>query len=294
MSKKVFLLSTFTQGAYSHVIRKVLMNNGYRVMIFDPRNSIQRNGQAATNRELVQLLDLFEPDVLLALKGRGIDEKIIANAPFKTVNWWLDHYQRYSDFHKYYEAYDKTYLCESDQGYDWMSIGIDPELHKPTPSEVPEFQSDVVFAGTAHTRRTANIVNILRNMPWDSKIWGNGWNKDIPIWQGRAAYWQELMAIYTNSKIVLNSHYHKGITPNMRCIEAPAAGTMMLSDTGSGLESVLKMGTEYVPYSSTREAKQMIAKYLEETDEREKIAHAGYERVISDHLLINKLEAMFK
>jgi spore maturation protein CgeB len=66
-----------------------------------------------------------------------------------------------------------------------------------------------------------------------------------------------------------------------------------LSDTGEGLESILKKDKEYISYESEIEAKRLISKYLEDSDEREEIAQAGYERVIRDHLLIDKLEMMF-
>jgi len=293
VSKRVLLISTFQEGAYAHVIKHTLRKHNYKVYTFDHRLSIDRHGLKATNDFLKLYLCRLEPDYMLVLKGRGIDEKIIKDAPCKTINWWLDHHKRYVDFEKYYDVYDVVYLCEEGQGYPWMPIGIEPDIHRPIPSSEGKWQSDVVFAGTGHIRRGKRIYNIMRNMPWNCKIWGNSWNPNIPIWQGGAIYWDKLMKAYTNAKIILNAHYVKGITPNMRCFEAPASGTMMLSDTGKGLEECFKAGKEFVPYDTEKEAKQLIAKYLEEEEERIKIGKAGYERVISDHLLINRLERMF-
>jgi len=292
--KKVLLIATFQEGAYSYVIKNVLRDNGYIVYPFDHRKQISIYGKEKTNYFLRQQIKTFSPDFILSLKARGIDLNIIKDAPCKTINWWLDNAKRFNDFEDNYKVYDKTYLCESGQGYPWMPIGIDPKIHHPVFSDEEEWKSEVVFVGTAHPKRSAKILNIVKYMPWNIKIWGNSWNPQTPFYQGKAIYWHNLMKAYTNSKIVLNSHYIKGITPNMRCIEAPSSGTAMLSDTGEGLESILKKDKEYIAYDNKLQAKRLIAKYLEDDDEREKIARAGYKRVIKDHLLIDKLEEMFK
>lgn len=291
--KKVLVVGPKTEGAYTHVVHKVLKDNNYLPYIFNNRRWVIRSKSKA-NQMFLKYVEGLKPDYVLSLKGRGLSPDIIEDIAPKTILWWLDNVTRYSDFEEYRQVYDKYYVIEAGQGHPWMPIGIDPEIHKPIPNDKEKWQSDVVFAGTGHPRRTPRIMRIVGNMPWNTKIWGNSWNPDTQFYQGEAIYWDKLMMAYTNSKIILNNHYEKGITPNMRTIEGPASGAVLLSDTGEGINECLEPGKEYIPYDGLVDAKRQIAKYLEEKEEREKIARAGYERVINNHLLIDKLEEMFR
>lgn len=261
---------------------------------FDHRQLIHQHGKRFANEYLDAVAKALEPDYVLAIKGRGLEPKTIKDIPAKKILWWLDSATRYADFEDCVEAYDKYYVIEEGWGHPWMAIGIDPSLHRRIETDEEKYKSDVIFAGTAHPKRSKAVVKITQNMPWITKIWGNAWHPQTPNWQGNAIYWDELYKAYSGAKIILNAHYIKGITPNMRSIEAPASGTMMLSDSGKGLEKCLRKGKEYVAYDSAKEAKRLILKYLEDEKEREKIAKAGQRKVYRRHLLSMKLEKMFK
>jgi len=289
--KKVLLISTFQRGAYSHVVHRVLRKMHYLVYNFDHRNLIFQRGQKYTNQLLESYVAAIKPDVLLAIKGRNLDPEVIEKQPCLKILWWFDNATRFSDFEDYIDVYDKYYVVEDGQGHPWMPIGIDPEIHRPVAPTKDIQRCDVIFAGTAHPGRNKTILKIFQNLPCQTAIWGNGW-KPNPHLRGPATYFEGLMQIYTGAKIILNNHYVKGITPNMRSIEAPASGTLMISDTGNGLEQCLNRGTEYISYDSIKEARYLIMKYLEEGEEREKIAKEGYRRIQKDHLLSEKLETM--
>jgi glycosyltransferase involved in cell wall biosynthesis len=293
LKKKILLISTLQPGAYSHVIYRTLVKMGHDVFPFDQRviavNEIDHHFEYLT--------DFYEPDVIFAVKGRGLSPHLIKESSALTINWWLDNAKRFSDFRDFYEVYDKMYLIEEGQGYDWMSIGIDPDVHKPTPfdedDDVDDLTSEVVFAGTAHFGRSDRIYKSFLGLPHNIAIWGNDWPK-IPHVKGRAIYFYDLMKVYTASKLIFNAHYYKGITPNMRCIEATCTGTTMISDTGRGINKILKKGKEYIPYDSPVEARYLINKYMEEPEARDKIGQAALKRVYKDHLLEDKLAEMIK
>ena len=290
---KVVLVSTFAKGAYGHVVKKIFHEMGHQVFIFDPRNMMALGKKPKDiGDDFVFLCDAVEPDVVFAIKGRGLHPDFIKDVPALKVVWWLDNITRYSDFNKYINVYDRYWVIEEGQGHPWMAIGIDPTLHKPVTPDDKKFDSDIIFAGTAHRERSGRLMEILRGLPCNIALWGNSWRNDTPYLRGGAIYWYDLMKAYTGSKIILNNHYVKGITPNMRCIEAPASGTAMLSDTGNGLEQCLKKDKEYISYDSLKEARYLTLKYLEETEEREKIAKAGYRRIYKEHLLVDKLTEM--
>ncbi len=289
--KKIILISTFQPGAYAHILYLVLTKMNYRVYKFDHRTLLYQRGQDYTNQLLESFMAAIKPDYLFAIKGRGLDPEVIRRQPCLKILWWFDNTTRFTDFDDYIEVYDKYYVVEEGQGHPWMTIGIDPDVHRPILPTHDIQRCDVIFAGTAHPERSERVFKIFQNLPCKTAIWGNSWASN-PHFRGSATYFEGLMRIYTGAKIILNNHYVKGITPNMRSIEAPASGTLMISDTGNGLEQCLNKGAEYIAYDSIKEARYLIMKYLEEEEEREKIAKEGYRRIHKDHLLKDKLEVM--
>jgi len=293
-NKKTLLISTFQDGAYAYVIFHVMAKMGWNPLAFNHRSMLAKFGPKYTNEFLMTTVNAIEPDYVLTIKGRGLDPKVIAEIPAKKVLWWFDLVYRYGDFEKYIDVYDKYYVVEEGQGYPWMATGIDPDIHKRIETDDEYYHSDVVFVGTGHRKRTIKISEILSNLPWNAKIWGNNYNPDTPNWIGEAMYWDKCMMAHSNAKISLNAHYIEGLTPNMRAIEVPTTATLMISDTGAGLEQCLDKGKEYVAYDTTLEAKRLIMKYLEDEDERREIGLAGQRKVYKKHLLRDKLEMMFK
>lgn len=266
---------------------------GYIVSIFDHRQASYK-GYEFLNKNFKHVLRFIKPDILFVIKGQGLDPKEIKDFNGLTVNWWLDYNKRWGYFQSLYEVFDRMYLCENEQGYDWMPIGIDTEYHRPVAPTADIFKSDIAFAGTNHPKRTPRIREIVKGIPYEFALWGNGYHKANPYVRGNAVYDDNLMMVYSGAKLILNNHYIKGITPNMRAFEAPATGTAMLSDSGSGLEKCLNRGSEYIAYDSFREARYLIRKYIEEPEEREKIALAGLLRLQKDHRLETRIEEMLK
>jgi len=289
--KKILLISTFQEGAYSHIVRKIFREMGYSVFSFDHRSL---NELATRNFE--DICAMIDPDIIFSIKGRGIDPEAIKNAGGKKVLWWLDNITRFTDFEDYIDVYDKYYVIEEGQGHPWMPIGIDPDIHRPQLTNDEKFKSDLIFVGTGHGKRVQRVESILRNYPYNVKLWGNNWYnlQDKSLWTGNAIYFGDLYKAYTMSSLILNVHYYPGITPNMRTIEAPASGTAMLSDTGVGINACLKPDKEYIPYESVKEARYLIYKYLEEPESLYSIGENGMKRVNKDHLLKDKLKEMIK
>lgn len=298
---KVLLVGKFSEGAFAHMIYDVGKKDlNWKIQTLDPDYESYQGKKIQDIDEKFDLLcRAFEPDVIFTLKPRMLSASAIAKQSAKKVCWWLDNAKRFIDFSLYNESHDKMYLCESDQGYPWMAIGINPRINRPIADKDKKWNSDIVFVGTGHQQRMKPLVKILTTLPYSVKLWGNNWNRLIfentgIEYMGGAIYWENMMKAYTMSNIIFNIHYEKGITPNMRCIEAPSSGTLLLSDTGNGIESCLKKGDEFVAYDTIKEARYLIGKYLEEDEERQRIAKNGYRRVYKDHLLKDKLLEMIK
>ena len=291
---RILLVSTFEPGAYGHVIRHTLDKMGHVVRKFDHIQTSMKDyskvGELDQKFELA--CEAYEPELIFIVKGRGLTPSIIKKQTAKKVLWWTDSIKRYADFQEYVDSVDKAYCLEEGQNFPWMPTGIDEYFHKPYHVDNPLSKSDVIFIGTGHYFRTNEILRIFTGLTdYNLAIWGNAWPKN-PYQRGKAIYQLDTMAVYTEAKIILNKHYIPGITPNMRAFEAPASGTMVLSDTGKGLEECFKEGKEFVAYKDERDARYLIRKYLEDEDERLKIAKAGFDRVRKDHQLSDRMVKM--
>lgn len=93
---------------------------------------------------------------------------------------------------------------------------------------------------------------------------------------------EEISSIYANSKIVFNHSILNDI--NMRVFESMACGSMLVAQhLNNGLEDLFTDGEQLITYRTDEELVKKITYYLENEEEREKIAAAGLEAVINFH-----------
>lgn len=291
---KILLVSTFEIGAFGHVVFHTLRKMGHIVTKFDHiQTSMEEFGNVSyLDKKFKFICEMVQPELIFIIKGRGLSPSVIKEQSARKILWWTDSIKRFSDFSDYVDAVDKAYCLEEGQGFPWSPVGIDESFHRPYPVSNPLANSDIIFVGTGHYFRANEVYRIFEGLrDYNLAIWGNSWGKN-PYHKGNALYNLDLMAVYTGAKIILNKHYIPGITPNMRAFEAPASGTMVLSDSGNGLRECFAEGKEFVAYKDNREARYLARKYLEEPEERAKIAKAGYDRVRRDHQLSDRMVKM--
>jgi glycosyltransferase involved in cell wall biosynthesis len=88
--------------------------------------------------------------------------------------------------------------------------------------------------------------------------------------------------VYGQSKIVFNASINGDV--NMRVFEAMAAGALLVTDrVGNGLSDLFEEDTHYIGYSTISEALEKIGYFLDKSEERENIAHAGQQAVLEHH-----------
>lgn len=84
-------------------------------------------------------------------------------------------------------------------------------------------------------------------------------------------------------------------TYTRRCFEIPAAKTFMLSEYAGDMDSMFKEGIEAEYFRSPQELVDKIIYYLNHYEEREKIAGAGYRRVVNDgHEVVDRAKEVIK
>ena len=96
----------------------------------------------------------------------------------------------------------------------------------------------------------------------------------------KPVFLDDLISVFMRSKIVINAHsdiaaQYKG---NMRVFEALGTETFMLSDAGNYPE-YLVAGQDFATYENEEDMIEKIAYYLNNADERQKIASNGYNKI---------------
>jgi len=129
----------------------------------------------------------------------------------------------------------------------------------------------------------------------------NEWKKAkqvIAAYAGKAVYGDEMLYEYRKSKIGLNIHQDYSISKtkklgaNMRTFEIPASGCFQIVDYRDNIDELFEIGKEIVCFRDTKDLIDKMEYYLENGDEREKIAEAGRRRVLRDHLYTERMREM--
>ena len=91
----------------------------------------------------------------------------------------------------------------------------------------------------------------------------------------------DMVNVINSYKIHLNCNISNDI--NYRTFETTGCGTFLLTNYKPGLEKLFDIGKEIVVYNDLNDLDNKVKYYLENEEEREKIALAGYNRAKKDH-----------
>ena len=148
------------------------------------------------------------------------------------------------------------------------------------------YNFDISFVGTPYPNR----VKILENLTeFKLGVFGDGWERwfrksKIPIYYKGKAVNEEVLKIYSFSKIVLNIHDPEAICGvNTRTFDILSCGAFELVDYKPELEHLFKGGEEIVYYKDIADLKRLIRYYLDNPKERNNIAEKGKTKVLNSH-----------
>ena len=309
---------------------KNLRELGFTVRIFDPREAIRVLGVSfknispkihslavrAMNRRLLQLAKRWKPELVLCLKGDLVYPSTIkkmSELGAITLLWFPDDpWLFYTIAREIAPAYDYV-VTSSEKCVKWYKhIGCkhvkylpfmcDPDIHKRvnlTEEERKYYGADLCFVGSYAPERE-RYFEVLCD--YDFKIFGSGWDrarqKVRAKWMGRPLSIFEMVKAFNASKIVLNLHTaetkYGGMKANMRVFEATGCGAFHLADRTEGLSDLFILDKEVAVYDSKEELREKVDYYLDNPEEREKIARRGQERAYKDHTFKKRIEELFE
>lgn len=159
-------------------------------------------------------------------------------------------------------------------------------------SELPtkKYCHDVVFIGHFEDDgREEYIKYLMGHDKIDFHLYGTLWDRSKYVEEIRTRF-GEIKPLYDDYNLALNSAKVALVflsklnndTYTRRCFEITAAKTLMLSQYTDDLDSMFKEGVEAEYFRDKEEMMDKIRYYLKHNDKRERIASAGYKRLLRD------------
>jgi glycosyltransferase involved in cell wall biosynthesis len=155
----------------------------------------------------------------------------------------------------------------------WLPLACDPDRHGKVSVEK---QYDAGFAGSLEDdRRSALFKRLAGEMEVSRK----------------QVFLREMAEHFSRSRMVFNSAVKNGL--NMRVFEGLCSGSMLLTDTATGMDDLFQHGKHLVVYQDD-EIVDVARYYLSHEFEREKVAENGRREVLDKHTFSHRADEIVR
>ncbi|MFC1812274.1 glycosyltransferase [Thermodesulfobacteriota bacterium] len=172
----------------------------------------------------------------------------------------------------------------------YIENGYDLHVHRPveiTEEDQKKYGADVGFVGGYEKARAESLLR-LAEAGISIRVWGNRWYmlKNRPTIlriEDRPVFGDEYAKVLCATKI--NLAFLRKINRDQqttRSIEIPACGAFMLAERTKEHQKLFKENEEAVFFETDEELIEKIRHFLKATDERKRIARAGYTRCLEN------------
>ena len=259
------------------------------------------------DRRLIAAARAFRPELILVLWGNTLSPDLLHSlkkeSGARMATWWVDYPFRHRaekliPLYDFFFIFDRSYIPaiqkQGAQNVRFLPCACDESVYYPrrlTRREEARYMSDVAWVAWYYPDR-GRIAQALEGV--DLKIWGRNWPGDLA--EDRFVKDTVAAKIYSATKIGLNSHSDQSRQGglNTRSFELLAAGAFELTDAVEGMEELLEPGRDLAVYRSPEEARDLARHYLKNPGERQRMARAGRERVLSQHTYLHRMKALMK
>jgi len=278
-----------------------LLNMDYSLIYLDYDRIKQKFGIKKTSRMLREAVYLYHPDILFYFHfhdwiDHSVWKEISDESPTKTIIMLADDQWRYEETRPVWKLFDLVVTTDPEgfekrqkEGFKnvfltqwacnhflYKNLGL-PRIH------------DVSFVGRCYGERQ-RFIDTLKKHGINVATFGLGWGNGGRVSQA------DLIRIYNESKISLNiSFASEGdkVQIKARDFEATGCGSLLVTKGTKEMAGYFVPGEEIVTYQNVDDASEKIKHYLENEDERERIAQRGHERVIKEHTMEKRFFDIF-
>lgn len=264
--------------------------------------------------KLVELIDRTSPDLVLIMRGIRFTEEALRKVRQRTTlfGWWIENEARVdepiAEAHLFDHYFFMSTSCMEEvkkRGFHNLSLlrhSVDSEAFYPI--DCPK-RFDWCFVGSGTERRRTFIKKALE-VSDKAAIYGKSlFNEKKPRLSprtvvGRKVLGKDLVRLYNESKIVvdtsswLSAEKRNKSGVNMRTLEVPACGTLLLTDGSEDIEELVTPGRHVIVYEGPEDFAEKLDYYIRNDSEREKIAREGYEYVTANHSYDKTIEKLIE
>jgi len=159
----------------------------------------------------------------------------------------------------------------------WLPLACDTAVHKKY--EIPRL-FDIGFVGSMDSKYTQR-VSLLKKL-----------SDKYDVLATNVKY-TDMAKIYSQSRIGFNKSLKGDL--NMRVFEVMSCGTMLLTDRiNNGMEELFKNKKHLVLYNDENEMLELVEYYLDNEEERERIAREGQREVHKKHTYEHRAKEMLR
>lgn len=238
-------------------------------------------------------LELIKKEIRIPLVAYIWDDPFCSYAGQFSDDYRKNNFKEGMYLYDHIFVYDPYYLEEMKKlgisNVSYLPLATDIDKYKRVnlvKDEEQMYNFDISFVGTPYPNR----VKILENLTeFKLGVFGDGWERwfrksKTPIYYKGKAVNEEVLKIYSFSKIVLNIHDPEAICGvNTRTFDILSCGAFELVDYKPELEHLFKGGEEIVYYKDIADLKRLIKYYLDNPKERNNIAEKGKTKVLNSH-----------
>lgn len=240
-----------------------------------------------------------DADVVLVLRGLF---KYKPKPNNYNIMWCISHPEKVSleEFNKY----DYVFVASeklADELKSKLDVPVesllqcsDPELFYPEFSK--QYEHELLFVGNTRGKFRKIIKDLLPTEK-DLGLYGEGWDEfiDDKYISGEYIPNAALHEAYSSCKILLNDHWEdmreKGFISN-RIFDGFASGAFIISDEIVGAKEIF--GDSLITYQNRDDLNHLINYYLENDEEREKLAENGRNIVLNYHTFEKRAERILE
>jgi spore maturation protein CgeB len=324
---KILLVCPFEDNQSGTYIHDTFIKMDNLVAMFDWRLITKQKGIERMNQELIEVVDELKPDMTFIVKGTGITADTIVKMRqqhmHNIVGWIFDvtlggtFVKDVPEYTTMLAELDTFYTMDEDAVPELRKLGINaewlPQACYPTMHgeqilnsiQKRKYGADIVFMGSVgsiHPNREA-LLSRLDEEGFDFKIYGEVlYPKDTePDWvkdhhTGYGVKNQMHSTVCNSSKIVLgmDGWPHRSKSYSLRLYKVLCAGGFYLTTHTKNIEQAFKPGVHLDTYKNADDMIEKIIYYLNNDDERTKIAQQGQQEVLAKHQFKDRFEKILK
>ena len=296
-----------------------VLRKGHHVETFDllsTPNYITRLGKSFSRGRNIDISTVLkqcerQPDLIIEMDGEGAHHLAGYNRiKIPRAYWAIDSYIKF-DFQKniapdfdYIFVAQHNYVSSFNKVADkvfWLPLAADPEVHRKLPLDK---LFDIGYVGQIYrsqnlarfSARLTKLVSPLlyrRSQHEDRMRLLTSLSKKYSVLAVSNVWGEDVAKVYNLAKIGFNKSIVGDL--NMRVFEVMCCGTMLLTDKIDNAMNILFGDRKHlVLYRNQEELDELVRYYLENEEERERIAQQGQREVLEKHTYQNRMDEMVR